>query len=115
MDRLNQGFEIESTSYCQTGFSPRWSWWIRGIAGTARYGIVGTDEYGTGLYLYGYDSAHQQTRELLLPAERFSLTEEVPRTMANEMVTRALTDIGWLHAGDPFDRGNLNTPRRGRQ
>lgn len=111
MDRLTQGFEIESTSFCQTGFSPRWSWWIRGIAGTQRYGIVGTDEQGMGLYLYAYNAAREQTREPLLPAERFTLTEEVPRTLANEMVTQALIEIGWLQAGDTFDRGNLTAPR----
>lgn len=99
MDRPFHGFEIESTSHCQSGYSPRWSWWIRGIAGTQRYGVVGTDESGLGLYLYSYTTQRTQTREQLLPPERFTLVDDMPRAQANERVSSALAELGWHPAG----------------
>ena len=88
-------YEIESTSFCPNGLLPRWTWWIRGIAGTGRYGIVGTDEAGEGLYLYIYSGDEKPTRSMLLDSTSFSLSEQRHKSEALQQLTSALHDLGW--------------------
>ena len=88
-------FQIESTTYCPSGSAPRWTWWIRGIAGTARYGVVGTDEQGCGLYLYEAHGDHTPDRVLLLDASNFNLLEEISKAEATGRLTAALSQLGW--------------------
>ncbi|HSD36677.1 MAG TPA: hypothetical protein VLC92_04160 [Rhodocyclaceae bacterium] len=91
-------FEIETTSYCENGISPRWVWWIRGIASTQRFGLVGTDEYGRGLFLYEHDGDKQPRREVLVAADLFDLPPNCDKTQANETLRLTLASLGW-HVG----------------
>ena len=88
-------FEIESTSFCPSGLAPRWTWWIRGIAGSTRYGVVGTDEQGRGLYLYEYRGDAGPARSALLPANRFNLCGELAKPEATRQLVAALAQLGW--------------------
>jgi hypothetical protein len=92
-------FEIETTSYCENGISPRWVWWIRGIAGTQRFGLVGTDEQGRGLFLYEHDGDKQPRREVLVSADLFGLPPNCSKALANETLRLTLAGLGW-HVGD---------------
>jgi len=91
-------FQIESTNHCPSGLAPRWSWWIRGIHGSRRYGIVGTDEYGMGLYLFKHHATQAPEREPLISAEQFKLPGSVSRAEAISMLTKALITLGWHEA-----------------
>lgn len=95
MDRKYPGFSIEATSFCRDGHWPRWSWWIRGIGNSARYGVVGTDEDGRGLYLYSFAADRSSRREPLLPPDAFALADGVARRHANDIVVEALVGLGW--------------------
>ncbi|HEX5126310.1 MAG TPA: hypothetical protein VFW00_06190 [Rhodocyclaceae bacterium] len=88
-------FKIESTTYCPNGIAPRWTWWIHGIAGTQRYGVVGTDEQGHGLYLYEAHGDHIPDKVLLLTAGDFSLPDNTPKEEAALRLTTALVALGW--------------------
>ncbi|MDO6385832.1 hypothetical protein [Uliginosibacterium sp. 31-12] len=88
-------FHIESTSYCANGQAPRWSWWIRGVHGSSRYGIVGTDEDGDGLYLFIHRGNQAPERQPLLGPEQFSLAGKSCRTEALHQVSHALKTLGW--------------------
>ncbi|MFT4173264.1 MAG: hypothetical protein QM639_11940 [Rhodocyclaceae bacterium] len=88
-------FEIESMSFCPSGIAPRWTWWIRGIAGTPRYGIVGTDEDGGGLYLYEYQGDGTPERAELLTPHAFSLAGTIAKHEATRLVIHALHQLGW--------------------
>ncbi|MBS1210543.1 MAG: hypothetical protein H6R19_2941 [Proteobacteria bacterium] len=88
-------FQIESTNHCPSGLAPRWTWWIRGIHGSTRYGIVGTDEEGMGLYLFKHHATQAPEREPLVSAEFFRLPGEVSRAEALAALSQALTKLGW--------------------
>ncbi|MDP5240383.1 hypothetical protein Q9Q94_12645 [Uliginosibacterium sp. 31-16] len=92
-------FQIESTSHCPSGLAPRWSWWIRGIHGSRRYGIVGTDEQGYGLYLFNHHANHAPNREALVSTTEFSLSGNVSRAEAITRLTQALITLGWQQPG----------------
>lgn len=89
-------FEIETTSYCENGISPRWVWWIRGVASTQRFGLVGTDEQGRGLFLYEHDGDKQPRREVLVSCELFELPANCSKPQANETLRLTLASLGWL-------------------
>jgi hypothetical protein len=88
-------FNIESTNYCPNGQAPRWSWWIRGVRGSARYGVVGTDEEGDGLYLFIHRGQQPPERQPLLGPEQFSLAGNSCRIEAIQQISRALSSLGW--------------------
>ncbi|GAB4056740.1 hypothetical protein [Uliginosibacterium sediminicola] len=94
-------FEIETTSHCENGISPRWIWWIRGIAGTPRFGLVGTDEQGQGLYIYEHDGDRQPRREPLPGCERFSVPLDFSKSHANALLIEHLVQIGWKPPSAP--------------
>jgi len=91
----SMAFQIESTNHCPSGLAPRWSWWIRGIHGSTRYGVVGTDEHGMGLYLFKHHATQAPEREPLVSAELFRLPGEVSRAEALTALSQALTKLGW--------------------
>lgn len=99
-------FEIETTSHCENGISPRWVWWIKGVEGTDRFGLVGTDEHGRGLFIYEHDGDRQPRREELLSASQFSIPHEFSKRDANEALRLTLADLGW-HKAVP---GNAQSP-----
>lgn len=88
-------FEIETTSYCENGISPRWVWWVRGIGGTPRFGLVGTDEYGKGLFLYEHEGDRQPRRETLVSPEHFAMPHACSKSEANDTLRRQLALLGW--------------------
>lgn len=90
-------FEIETTSYCENGISPRWVWWVRGIAGSQRFGLLGTDEQGRGLFLYEHEGDKQPRREQLIAGEEFCLHGISSKTEANERLQAGLVTLGWLN------------------
>lgn len=89
------GFSIEATSHCQDGHWPRWSWWIRGIANSSRYGMVGTDESGHGLYLYTFRADRSVERQELIPSAKLSVPDALTRQQANVILVDSLTALGW--------------------
>lgn len=86
---------IESTHFCSNGRAPRWSWWIRGVHGTNRYGVLGTDEEGEGLYLLIHRGNRPPEHLPLLGAEQFSLANNNCRAEANRKIRKALHALGW--------------------
>lgn len=88
-------FQIESTTFCPHAFAPRWSWWIRGIAGTSRYGIVGTDEQGKGLYLYHARGDQMPSRTALRNESDFCIAENTSKAEATNKLLAALFELGW--------------------
>jgi hypothetical protein len=88
-------FEIETTSYCENGISPRWVWWVRGIAGTQRFGLLGTDEHGKGLFLYEHEGDRQPRREILISPEKFAMPADCSKTQANDTLREQLATLGW--------------------
>jgi len=67
------GFQVESSSYCPSGVAPRWTWLIRGIRGNSRYEYLGTDEQGSGLYLFRFVGDKAPIREELLDRYHFTI------------------------------------------
>lgn len=88
-------FHIESSNFCPSGQAPRWSWWIRGVHGGNRYGVIGTDESGEGLYLYIHRGNQAPERQALLAPTEFSLAASKCRAEALQHVSRALSILGW--------------------
>lgn len=95
METTFPGFSIEATSHCQDGRWPRWSWWIRGVENSSRYGVVGTDENGHGLYLYSFRADRSAVRQELIPATAFSLPDGTTRQQANAVIMEILQRLGW--------------------
>lgn len=95
METKHPAFSIEATSHCQDGRWPRWSWWIRGIDNSSRYGVVGTDEAGRGLFLYSFRSDRSAERQALLDQETFVMRDDLTRLQANAIITHTLIDLGW--------------------
>lgn len=106
-------FEIETTSYCENGISPRWVWWIRGIQGTQRFGLVGTDEQGRGLFLYEHEGDKQPRREVLISAELFELPANCSKADANETLRLTLAELGW-HIAEADRRNAATKTSKGR-
>jgi len=90
------GFKIESTSFCPSGVVPRWTWWIRGIYGKDRYELLGTDEHGTGLYLFRFDGDRAPIREQLLDQDCFKIAASLSKTEASAKLSEALLQLGSL-------------------
>lgn len=88
-------FHIESTNFCPSGQAPRWSWWIRGVHGSNRYGVIGTDEEGEGLYLFIHRGSQPPERQPLLDPSQFSLAGKQCRREALQQISRALSSLGW--------------------
>ena len=86
-------FEIESSSYCPSGLAPRWTWWVKGVQGSTRYGVLGTNEQGAGLYLYRYEGDHAR-REELIASSRF-LVVTASRSDAQALLVDAVRELGW--------------------
>lgn len=93
-------FHIESTSFCPSGIAPRWTWWIKGARGEARYELLGTDEQGAGLYLFRFAGDRSPEREELIDRVRFSIPAVISKADASERLAAALDQIGWRgHTG----------------
>src|SRR5688500_5753169 len=88
-------FEIVSVSFCPNGHAPQWTWWIRGIAGTLRYGVLGTDDEGSGLYEYEYRGDQSPQRKLLLDDSHFSIPANISKEDATHLLKLALVALGW--------------------
>ncbi len=88
-------FRIESVSLCKNGRAPRWTWWIRGIHGSPRYGILGTDEQGRGLYHFLPQGNAAPKRTQLLPSDAFSLSLDASREETVQKLRKALIELGW--------------------
>lgn len=101
MDTRVPHYLIENTSFCPSGLAPRWTWWLRGIARTQRYGIVGTDEQGRGLYLFRADGDRSPERELLVDPAAFEVPADSREADACRMLAAALEALGW---GSPMAR-----------
>lgn len=86
-------FQIESTMFCPNGMAPRWTWWIHGVKNSRRFGLVGTDEQGRGLYLFQHDPHHGP--EQLLNHDAFSLPLDLSKAEAAHRLTTALHALGW--------------------
>lgn len=95
MGTIRPAFSIEATSHCLDGRWPRWSWWIRGIYNSGRYGVVGTDETGRGLFLYSFRGDHSSERQALLAPDAFTMGDDLSRTQANAIITHTLLELGW--------------------
>lgn len=93
-------FCIESVSLCKNGRAPRWTWWIRGVHGSPRYGILGTDEQGHGLYHFLPQGNAAPRRAQLLPADAFSLPLEASREETVQKLQKALIELGWHKPAD---------------
>ncbi|WP_018609756.1 hypothetical protein [Uliginosibacterium gangwonense] len=93
--------QIESTSYCPSGVAPRWTWWIRGFQGSERYVVLGTDEYGTGLYLFRFNGDTPPVREELLNRQRFSLSAVISKKDALDLLQDTLLQQGWAEIASP--------------
>lgn len=97
----NMCLHIESTSYCPSGVAPRWTWWIRGFQGSERYEVLGTDEYGMGLYLFRFNGDKPPLREELLNHQRFSLPALTSKQDALNLLTSTLVRQGWTEVSTP--------------
>lgn len=97
-------YKIESTTYCANGLAPRWTWWIHGVAGTPRFGVVGTDEHGNGLFLFQHHGDGKPHSEQLLDAAQFSLPLHISKAEAIARLTQALMSLGWPPAADIMSR-----------
>lgn len=88
-------FQIESTTFCANGMAPRWTWWLHGIRDSRRFGVVGTDEHGKGLYLYRHDARQKLEPEELLPPDAFSMPLDLSKVEAARRLRMALESLGW--------------------
>lgn len=89
-------FRIQSTSFCASGLAPRWTWWVRGVNGSQRYGVIGTDESGNGLYVFIHRGNDAPERQELLGKQAFSLGSSRDRKLATDQLIAALTQLGWF-------------------
>jgi hypothetical protein len=96
---MHMDFHIESTSFCPSGIAPRWTWWIKGIRGEARYEVLGTDEHGAGLYLFRFAGDRSPEREELIDRVRFVIPNTTSKADAGERLAAALEQIGWNSRG----------------
>ncbi|MDQ8022817.1 MAG: hypothetical protein REI94_13345 [Moraxellaceae bacterium] len=92
-------FHIESATYCDNGMSPRWSWWLQGIARTQRFGILGTDEDGRGLYLFRHAGDREPERIRLLGPEAFAMPGGISKREACLRLVPVLQGLGWGNLG----------------
>ena len=95
MDVRSPKYLIENSSFCPSGLAPRWTWWLHGIACTQRYGVVGTDEQGRGLYLFRAAGDRSPERETLLDPQVFHVPADSLEDEARRMMTAALETLGW--------------------
>lgn len=87
-------FQIESSTYCPSGLAPRWTWWVKGVQGSTRYGVLGTNEQGTGLYLYRFEGDRAPIREELIACHSFMVTTS-SRADAQAQLATAVRQLGW--------------------
>jgi hypothetical protein len=92
----NMAFQIESTTFCPNGLAPRWTWWIHGIKDSRRFGVVGTDEQGRGLYLFRHDAKRKLEPEQLLGPDRFSMPPDLSKMEASRRLRAVLESLGWV-------------------
>lgn len=92
-------FHIESTTYCDNGMSPRWTWWLQGIARTQRFGLVGTDEDGRGLYIFRHVGDRAPERIRLLGPDAFGMPGGISKNEACLRLAQVLEGLGWGNLG----------------
>ncbi|MEC5399700.1 hypothetical protein [Uliginosibacterium sp. H1] len=93
--RRSNVYLIESVGHCPSGVAPRWTWWLRGVDEAGRYGIVGTDEEGRGLYIFRHAGDRAPEREQLAGPGDFSIPGGCSTQEASSMMAQLLETIGW--------------------